>query len=456
MNRRDEVGMLRAVTFRASAGLRGGTELKSAYSERVKFPSHLAFLCAVLALLPPDSLFGQGASTPGAEEFRTFTPKEGNPLEAKLLSVSRDYREMEIMTPDGKKFRTPIVKLILDDQQYVKDWLKTRPQTADYNLDVKIERNYGKEDRRRYGSSYVMESKPLNYTIRLRNLSNEVLPAPKVEYILLMKDGVSIYQSEGSWTYSEESRVRAKESMQTLQDMTYNREQAVTTESLKFDRIFYDGNDLYLSDEPYGVLVRVTTAQGVVITEARSSEEGNKKYKWEDAVALTKGGSSSSSSESEKRGPKTYRPLKGDHIEGPIDLSNRKVEMKAKVSPSGKGDGVIMAIGGFKRGLALYVQDQELRFVQNVDGDRKIAAAKLPLGEFVVKATLDGKQLKIEVDGRQVAEAEGKGAFEDYPSDGIDVGKDGNTDDYNVGPYPLGFRFAGTIREVEITLAADE
>lgn len=61
-------------------------------------------------------------------ETRTFTNKSGKEIVAKIVSVSKDWKEVTINS-NGKDFPLAPTKLSLDDQQYIKDWLKASGRT---------------------------------------------------------------------------------------------------------------------------------------------------------------------------------------------------------------------------------------------------------------------------------------------------------------------------------------
>ena len=57
-------------------------------------------------------------------EFREFTDKRNQRIEARILSISEDYRQMELERRDGAVFNMPITILSIDDQLFLRDWLE--------------------------------------------------------------------------------------------------------------------------------------------------------------------------------------------------------------------------------------------------------------------------------------------------------------------------------------------
>ncbi len=56
-------------------------------------------------------------------EFRTFTDKNGQQIEARIISVSGDQRQLNLERRDGRTFDLVITLLSLDDQQFLNEWL---------------------------------------------------------------------------------------------------------------------------------------------------------------------------------------------------------------------------------------------------------------------------------------------------------------------------------------------
>lgn len=63
-------------------------------------------------------------------EFRTFSSKEGKAIEARILSVSDDLLTIRLEGKDETIFETPVTKLELGDQQFVREWLTGESPTT--------------------------------------------------------------------------------------------------------------------------------------------------------------------------------------------------------------------------------------------------------------------------------------------------------------------------------------
>lgn len=111
--------------------------------------------------------------TASGQEFHLFTSKDSKQMLAALLDISADNRQVKIRREDGIEFQIEIVGLSLDDQQYIKDWLKTRvvEVKTNYRLEVDIDHNATDTERHRRDSYYTYEQRFGNYDIAIRNLS---------------------------------------------------------------------------------------------------------------------------------------------------------------------------------------------------------------------------------------------------------------------------------------------
>jgi len=65
---------------------------------------------------------------PQPSEFRAFTDKRGQQIEARILSISDDKRQLNLVRRDGRAFELAITLLSLDDQQFLNDWLSPPEQ----------------------------------------------------------------------------------------------------------------------------------------------------------------------------------------------------------------------------------------------------------------------------------------------------------------------------------------
>lgn len=222
-----------------------------------------------------------------------FTDKKGQQIDATLLGVTADMQKMRIRREDGQEFESIITLLSLDDQQYIKDWMKTRTAKTDFRLEVDITRKAQDTERHeRDGGFYSFEQRTQKYAIQVRNLSRETLPPAVVEYVWVWSDLVSVYQdNEGIWdyrSYDDENgaeRTKRISGRGELPALAFNRDGEVSTATFEINRISF-GGDLYQEDEPVGMIARVLTKEGALLEEVRSGGAAIENLSWEQAMEL--------------------------------------------------------------------------------------------------------------------------------------------------------------------------
>ncbi len=227
------------------------------------------------------------------QEYHQFTSKDGKQMSAMLLDISPDNRQVKIRREDGLEFQFEIVGLSLDDQQHIKDWLKTRVVEikTDYRLEMDIDHNATETERHRSDSYYTYEQRFGNYEIAIRNLSRETLPAATLEYIVVWKERLRVYESaESGWTYSssgsssEDPKIKISGSKE-LGEMVYNRDVEIFTDEVEINRYLFDGK-VSREDELVGVKIRVKDAYGNILLEEESAGSEIENLSWDDANAI--------------------------------------------------------------------------------------------------------------------------------------------------------------------------
>jgi len=220
-----------------------------------------------------------------------FTDKKGQMIRASLLDVSEDGRTMKIRREDGAEFESVINVLSLDDQQFIKTWLKNRPENVDFRLEIAIDRKPVDTERDTNGS-LQLETKSSQYEITVRNLSRETVESARLEYVIVWEDGVSIYKTdEGVTTYTthgdETSSPMVRiEGGQRLEPLAFNRETIVTSASFDIERVSYSEAEILYEDEPIGLVVRILTSSGIVLAEEKEGDVRISNLSWTDAFAL--------------------------------------------------------------------------------------------------------------------------------------------------------------------------
>lgn len=258
-----------------------------------------AFSVFASIVLPVAFLSWPEARAQAEGEFHEFTDKRGQKVTAKLVGISEDRRVMNIVREDGKTFETVVNQISLDDQQYVKDWLKSRPASGAapapgrFRLEVAAARLVG-ETRKHRDENYMMEEKENLFRISVKNLSRDAVATARVEYAMVWSNAVTIFEDkdEGEWHFRSHSddqgvspRVKALGEA-AIENLRFNAEFAVETVPVGIDRVYYDGNELYREDQLLGVRIRVVAGDGALLLDTHSGGAEVGSMKWEEIQAL--------------------------------------------------------------------------------------------------------------------------------------------------------------------------
>jgi len=131
------------------------------------------------------------------------------------------------------------------------------------------------------------------------------------------------------------------------------------------------------------------------------------------------------------------------------EIAGKAVELSARVIPE-KHDGVIVAYGGDRWGIALYLAERRPAFVSTVDWERTTVVGEEPLAGA---ATVTGRmsrqgEMTLLVDDRVVARQKAPGTLTANPGDSIQIGADLIQP---VGSYQPPHYFTGVIDEVRLS-----
>jgi len=257
--------------------------------------AHTSALLLLFVFLMP------GMAAQESSDFHHFTDKKGQKVSAKLIGVSPDRQQMKIRREDGQEFETVINLLSLDDQQYVKDWMKKTPMAeavakavakSDFRLNVVLTRQTASVDK--HTEDYlVLEGRPTTFRIAVRNLSREALDGARLEYALVWEDRTTIYQTgDKTWTYTAVSdeggashRVKQTGEIK-LDSLRFNGEATVETMPVSMEQVFIGENNPYREDEMIGVKVRILSKDGLVLNETDSGGAVITAMKWDDIQSL--------------------------------------------------------------------------------------------------------------------------------------------------------------------------
>lgn len=232
-------------------------------------------------------------------ELHQFTDKKGNEITANLLEISPDRKNVKIRRVDGVVFDTEILLFSLDDQQYLKDWISAKALASngenampEFHLEVNVD--HKDEGTTKHASgSLGLESTPHFFEIKISNTSRETLVGAVVEYVILWEESITVYEDkdDGEWTYTsrssdERGSVMKKQGITPLEDIAFNRDVIVMTETADIEQAIYSDGDILREDHLLGALVRVVGADGQLLAETTTGKGELDGYTWEKTLAL--------------------------------------------------------------------------------------------------------------------------------------------------------------------------
>ncbi|MDF1813039.1 MAG: hypothetical protein P1V20_12520 [Verrucomicrobiales bacterium] len=411
----------------------------------------------------------------GVAQQHVFTNKKGVQIIAEIVSVEPDWKMMTIRK-DGNSFDLAPQVLVLDDQQYVKNWLKERGITApvkatpgsastegstppastfdvaNSKISVELKKKQVDYDRVKYSSYIRLDTRQYNYDISVTNGGRESVPPVVVSYALVWKEGVSFPADTVSYSRFSSSRDRfAITGEASFPSLVYNRTVTMTTKPVEINNVNYDGNEHYEEDIYLGTVVNVSLADGTLLTEYQDTDARNNNLTWETVKGLSSNPLSSSSRvDMDDEVTYNFQLKKGQSEDGPIQLTDKRVKISAKIQPEVQSsDGVIVAIGGATAGVTLFVKDRQVYAgVRTPEGFRWVSKPT-PLGNFTAEMELNKQGLSLTLDGGSAASRADVDLLNSITPEGVEVGTDSGT---LVGDYPPNFTFSGAIEDVKISI----
>lgn len=245
------------------------------------------------------------------QDFREFTDKRGQKITARLLSVSEDRRTMQIVRQDGRAFDSEINLLSLDDQQFVKHWMKQvpgptptavapsavtpaalAPAAGSFRLEVTIARTNGGSETRR-SETYKFETRQNRYRVNVRNLSRQDLEGARIEYAIVWRDDALVYELKDTktWTFTTAAYENADSLVKVtgalpLETLRFNAGAGIETDSVAVDQVLYDNREILYADELIGIKVKVLSAAGQVLHESEAGSAAISSLTWDQIGGL--------------------------------------------------------------------------------------------------------------------------------------------------------------------------
>jgi len=225
-------------------------------------------------------------------EVRLFTNKEGQKIEASMVAVGGSMRTVTIQRPsDDRRFDLEITALSLDDQQYIKDWLRRQPAPELDQLNIRLEgqpflteASREKFEDRIYGGSGTRSK--VGYQFNINNLSREPLLDCHLEYVVLLQDQVEIRVSDpddeaAPWRLRKDGPVIYRSGDISLAPLKYNTEFSVASATIAHEQIRAGSAGSRAEDKVLGVLARLTSADGTLLAEFSDIDNRLSHLNWE-------------------------------------------------------------------------------------------------------------------------------------------------------------------------------
>ncbi len=249
--------------------------------------------------------------------YHVFTDKKGQTIEAALLSITPDKSKIGIERRDGRKFEIPILTLSLNDQQFIKNWIKGNPIKSEHNLEVSFVKHQENTERTvvpNYGGLKWIEDTS-TIEIKIKNRSRIDLKGASIEYYIIIEQGVNAtnidpenQQAVGvqEWWYPNAPDLPIKRKkgkklgpkkplwvihgQSKIDDLAYNFSMEVKSSPFPLREISQSGaSGANPKDVILGTIAKITDKDGKEIVLTRSTENGLMKRGWDEISRMPPG-----------------------------------------------------------------------------------------------------------------------------------------------------------------------
>ena len=231
--------------------------------------------------------FSQSTDTETEASWHQFRDQQGHEMEARVLSLSSDLRQVKIERRDGQVFDLVITRLSLDDQQFLRDWL-LQPRELDpesTRIDLVASRQEITRERTRLKNEVdeiQWESRAFAYEISVNHQNRFPLAGLRLEYCLLSEDLVEVMATDPAadpagdpeditrlFRAPSRGHIEYHFASIELPPLLFNREHSVETVSLPLDTVSTRGDTReQFEDRGIGILLRLVAADGTVLAES--------------------------------------------------------------------------------------------------------------------------------------------------------------------------------------------
>ena len=241
-------------------------------------PSQSIIVIALLAFSTPHAL------------AKTFTDRDGREIEADILHGTKET--VTVKMANGKEYTLPIAKFSDKDQEFITEWIKSKPPKLDYSFDLEYDREQTSKNESDDGVEKTT-TEGWVYTWKFTNRSNANIEGLELRYRIWivsdrgqLKGQKSIFTEDGMVS----APVMGDRETKTLRTIP------VTLVATDLNGGFYygDGRDDKGADKLAGFCVKAFH-HGQKVWEFRSNDKTAKEGIFTDEEALLARGASSSS-----------------------------------------------------------------------------------------------------------------------------------------------------------------
>ena len=195
---------------------------------------------------------------PATAEFRTFVSTNGQAMKAELVSHTKG--KVTIRREDGKQFEVNPAIFCKQDHEAILEWMKSEPETINYDFDVDVDKKMRGRESHGEGSSETSWV----HEVRVRNDAQSTVTGIRVLYRVFHESWGETHMVEGDYLLE--------------QDLDFNRTLVVTTDAVTIWRSRESRNGIK------GVLVRILDPKGKVVTDWVSKDAKMKDVTWENTT----------------------------------------------------------------------------------------------------------------------------------------------------------------------------
>ena len=246
------------------------------------------------------------------ESFHTFTNKKGQEIEAQLISIAPDMKMAKIKIKGSNEVPLDILTLSLDDQQYLKNWLKTNPVKMDFDLELTFSKDVvdkKKYDVANYYMKFIREN--TKFDIEIKNRTRAILTGATIEYYIITEHVVNSYTNNNNrsnvvvWFYPIDNYNRKQPGDRDrkkieypislnygklpMADVKVRFSTKVITDTIAVREITNDSNKSIAQDNILGVIAKVTDKNGNELGVYLSSGYKFPKKSWAEISQMPPG-----------------------------------------------------------------------------------------------------------------------------------------------------------------------